>query len=548
MHCFIFLSVLLLFLCAPMFAQEDRRVSIEPTTAVLPAEIQIQAAGSIGANTLVVWGGNRQDGANKAISILHSQLLRGTVAEGSPRQLHSDEARPEKFVAVVPFDSRYLVVWNDARAIEPGAYMQWVDSAGVPIGQEEIFSRQFIRDSASLQTFRTPAGVMIFRIGGDSLARLYMRRLTHEGSLLADEHELAAAATVAVDRHAGFDDLFRVRAGARTYLLAENGMMETRSIPASRFTGAWYIGRDSSFLALKETTLHYYSSVFDSIPKRSITLTALRAIEAPGAVITADTSGVQVTYPYCNLMDASTYYTVWIWVKRIIVNPAGTVSSPVVIDSIASHNGAAGVVHSTMGSVIVTAGCGNSRRVRVTHVAEGYNARETIRLGTSYRQWGYTIGESGEYRAEPVAPAPTPCLDPAGVLAQPAVIRIKYSDSSTVRIADRADLPQVGTRVTPFIAIAPGELPIDGKLAVGRITPNPATGVAVFAMELIEPGDATAEIIDMSGQALIRHSQFYDAGVHRWEIDVSDLNNGLYILKVHSGGRVVMMKLMVRTE
>lgn len=93
-----------------------------------------------------------------------------------------------------------------------------------------------------------------------------------------------------------------------------------------------------------------------------------------------------------------------------------------------------------------------------------------------------------------------------------------------------------------------GEPPVDGTLTAGAITPNPATGITTFALEITEPGDATAEIIDMAGQALIRYSKHFDAGLQRWEIDVRGLSNGLYILKVQSGGKVAMMKLMVRTE
>jgi hypothetical protein len=87
-----------------------------------------------------------------------------------------------------------------------------------------------------------------------------------------------------------------------------------------------------------------------------------------------------------------------------------------------------------------------------------------------------------------------------------------------------------------------------GSISIGAITPNPADRVATFFVELTEPGDAVAEILDMTGQVLVRSEKSFDMDSGRWDIDISDLTNGLYVLAVRSGNGVAMTKLVVMRE
>jgi hypothetical protein len=87
-----------------------------------------------------------------------------------------------------------------------------------------------------------------------------------------------------------------------------------------------------------------------------------------------------------------------------------------------------------------------------------------------------------------------------------------------------------------------------GAVAITAITPNPADRVATFFIDLAGPGDAVAEILDMTGQVLIRREKTFDVASGRWDIDISDLASGLYVIAVRTGNGVAMTKLVVIRE
>jgi hypothetical protein len=113
--------------------------------------------------------------------------------------------------------------------------------------------------------------------------------------------------------------------------------------------------------------------------------------------------------------------------------------------------------------------------------------------------------------------------------------------------------PAVHDTTTPSDTLGPPPEPPApgsprGAVAITAITPNPADRVATFFIDLAEPGDAVAEILDMTGQVLIRREKTFDVASGRWDIDISDLASGLYVIAVRTGNGVAMTKLVVIRE
>jgi hypothetical protein len=441
---------LMLILSAPLLAQQDQRVSIEPTTTVLPEEIRIQAAASIGSNTLVVWGGNRAHGRDTAISNLQAQLLRDTVVQGSPRQIHSDEARPFGYVSVVPFDDRYLVLWNDRRPEQSGVYMRWVDSDGSTMGSEEIFSGA-LATATSIRVFRTSSHTLIFHTvpSGSQTAGLYLRRYLHDGSAAGAEELIAQGTGIGVERLAGFEDLFVVRSGSSIRVFSDIGGFESRTVPAGRFDRPWYLGTDSLFVTLVDTTLHYYTSLFAPTPFRSVTIPALRDIDSHTAVLTRDGNRIQITYP-----GLEARWELIMTVIRIVIDANGDISPPDTLHRYVYWPASTSYVERVgIGPTVVTRYCGNIYDVRLNFWSRNYDSRNRLTSEGAW-DWGFTVGEHGDYQVEENRevkrkPPVVPCFDASLALMQHAVTRRSAINTSTVSISTRT-LPQVGSRINGF--------------------------------------------------------------------------------------------------
>jgi hypothetical protein len=446
MRRFIAASILFL-LCTPMLAQHGGMcVSIEPVSQELPAEIRIQAAASIGTNTLVVWGGNRAYGQDTAISNLQGQILRGTATEGSPVQLHSDAARPFGYVSVVPFDDRYLVLWNDRRAVEPGLYMQWIDDDGTPLEEEKIFSRIHATPT-SLMVFRTSQQVLIFHENRSAPlpVGLYVRRFTHGGNPVAPDALVVEGTRTVVERLADFGDLFVVISGASMRILRADGSFESRSIPAGRFDHPWYLGADSLFVTLVDTTLHYYSSIFEPEPFRSIGISELHPIEGRRAVLGSRDNDIRITYPAGGLLDAPSTYIVRMQARQIVVSADGTVSPAIALDSMISYHGSGYYNTAELQSVTTERRCGNSSLISITYKVVNYNTRNII-TGMSYPEWGFLVTARGEVHSAERGVPPNPCFDPTDALVQHAVLRTSFTATSSAGVVTR-ELPIVTSTI-----------------------------------------------------------------------------------------------------
>lgn len=79
------------------------------------------------------------------------------------------------------------------------------------------------------------------------------------------------------------------------------------------------------------------------------------------------------------------------------------------------------------------------------------------------------------------------------------------------------------------------------------IAPNPASQQVKVGFTLVYDGKIDLSLYDLSGRLTKKYinKQLYNTGLHTFDIDVSDIRNGIYILSLEVNGKVSSQKLMV---
>lgn len=79
------------------------------------------------------------------------------------------------------------------------------------------------------------------------------------------------------------------------------------------------------------------------------------------------------------------------------------------------------------------------------------------------------------------------------------------------------------------------------------IQPNPARGQATASLYLPQAGVLSATLYDHTGRALLRpfEQQHFAAGSHQWPLDLGQLPQGLYYLRVQSGQGVLSQRVLL---
>jgi len=89
---------------------------------------------------------------------------------------------------------------------------------------------------------------------------------------------------------------------------------------------------------------------------------------------------------------------------------------------------------------------------------------------------------------------------------------------------------------------------LEEKLAFTEpvIFPNPAWDEAVISLRLFEAAPVTIEILDLHGRSVLRQStEFTTPGSQHVPVSLTDLEDGLYMVKVQSGNQARVLKLNV---
>ena len=75
--------------------------------------------------------------------------------------------------------------------------------------------------------------------------------------------------------------------------------------------------------------------------------------------------------------------------------------------------------------------------------------------------------------------------------------------------------------------------------------PVPTAGSLMLRGTLLRAGELEVEIMDLAGSVQLSRSFEQKEGAFLHELDVSDLANGLYVLRLNQGGVIKVGRLMV---
>ncbi|MBS1913039.1 MAG: hypothetical protein JST22_13715 [Bacteroidetes bacterium] len=157
--------ILLVISSLALRAQTDWRISRDPLQPILPNDIRIQAADSIGDVTLVVWGSTQNSGGSVR-RVLVAQLIRSGQPVAQPFVLSGAEDIPHDLVCVVSLGARFLVLWGDRRMRFPGTYCVVIDTLGTTGVQTQLAdSTSLVRSSVVAKT-NIPESIRLFWTGG----------------------------------------------------------------------------------------------------------------------------------------------------------------------------------------------------------------------------------------------------------------------------------------------------------------------------------------------------------------------------------------------
>ena len=111
------LTLFSLFIAAGVLYAQPKNIllSVDPIVPVLPEDIQIQDAASLGDTWLVVWGSTRIDGGGEIHTVLYGQIVEDGGPIGVPEIITDKGAEPFGFVAVSPANDHFRIFWNDRR-------------------------------------------------------------------------------------------------------------------------------------------------------------------------------------------------------------------------------------------------------------------------------------------------------------------------------------------------------------------------------------------------------------------------------------------------
>lgn len=86
---------------------------------------------------------------------------------------------------------------------------------------------------------------------------------------------------------------------------------------------------------------------------------------------------------------------------------------------------------------------------------------------------------------------------------------------------------------------------IPGLATISDLYPNPARDITRIDMNLIEPGDVTLRVYNITGQQLYESQNELTRGAHTLDIPTSALSRGMYVVGIEVNGQRVVKKLVI---
>jgi hypothetical protein len=79
-----------------------------------------------------------------------------------------------------------------------------------------------------------------------------------------------------------------------------------------------------------------------------------------------------------------------------------------------------------------------------------------------------------------------------------------------------------------------------------KLYPNPARDAVKVSLQVSEAGDALVEVINLNGQTVIAQTASVEAGMQSIDLNVADLANGVYTVKIALNDRVETLRFTVQ--
>ncbi len=269
-----FLVLLLLLSAERLRAQEpgDYLISEGPFDYSLPSEILLQAAWELDSTArLAVWGTIGYDGTNERRNILIANL------NGRQFQLTGPQAIPYQTVGILPLDDRFLVVWNDRRAGGEGLYGQVVMPDGSLEGEEMLLGSGVVKPVFVASWITEDRGrFMLWQDSVDGRESTYGLAVTPDGRPDGEVVKIAESSisTSEIYTMPGGQLLVHLNDG-KVVVIRPNGRIDGRPIPSRRLDIPHYHTGDSSLAVLDGTHLHFYRSLYDELPEKTVDLSSI---------------------------------------------------------------------------------------------------------------------------------------------------------------------------------------------------------------------------------------------------------------------------------
>jgi hypothetical protein len=79
-----------------------------------------------------------------------------------------------------------------------------------------------------------------------------------------------------------------------------------------------------------------------------------------------------------------------------------------------------------------------------------------------------------------------------------------------------------------------------------KLYPNPARDAVKVSLQVSEAGEALVEVINLNGQTVIAQTASVEAGMQSIDLNVADLANGVYTVKIALNDRVETLRFTVQ--
>ena len=84
------------------------------------------------------------------------------------------------------------------------------------------------------------------------------------------------------------------------------------------------------------------------------------------------------------------------------------------------------------------------------------------------------------------------------------------------------------------------------QAAQAKLYPNPARDAVKVSLQVSEAGEALVEVINLNGQTVIAQTASFEAGMQSIDLNVADLANGVYTVKIALNDRVETLRFTVQ--